>query len=448
MEMVNILVADDETNILRVIRSELENEGYNVDLAHDGDDAYEKLKRNKYDVVVLDIRMPKKDGFVLLKEAKSINPNTIVIMMTGYGTIADAVEAMKIGASDYLTKPFDNDELIFKIRQTLEIKTKTQSLKNCKDEAQVEIVGCSKEIENIKDMIQKVKDLSTTVLVTGESGTGKGVIAFELHNKSNRKNLPFIHVNCAALPSNLIESELFGHEKGAFTGAHESKKGKFELAENGTIFLDEISAMSLNLQAKLLTVLQNRQFERIGGVKTLHVKAKIIAATNENLENAVKNKKFRLDLFFRLNVISIECPPLRYRKRDIEPLAYSLLEKLNRKYNKRITEISPQVWTIFNEYEWPGNVRELENTLESAVALANNTKIDMNDLPLRIRSATEERTDLFIDSNINELEVNEIEVIKKALENQNGHRLKTAQDLGISRRSLQYKLKKYGLLTN
>jgi len=447
MERTKILVADDEMNILRVIRSELENEGYSVDLAHDGEEAYEKIQKNSYGVVVLDIRMPKRDGFLLLKEVKKIDLNTIVIMMTGYGTITDAVEAMKIGASDYLTKPFDNDELIFKVRQALEIKTKSQSIKSDDEESTVEFVGLSKEMENIKGMIEKVKHLSTTVLITGESGTGKGVIASELHHKSNRRNAPFIHVNCAALPSNLIESELFGHEKGAFTGAYESKKGKFELAGEGTIFLDEISAMSLNLQAKLLTVLQSRQFERIGGVKTLQVNARIIAATNENLENAVKNNKFRLDLFYRLNVISIECPPLRYRKKDIAPLSYALLNKLNKKYNKQITGISPQVLLIFNAYEWPGNVRELENTIECAVALANNSQIEEDDLPFRIRSAIGKRKGLFVENSINELEVSEIEVIKSALDNNDGHRLKTAQELGISRRSLQYKLKKYDLLT-
>ncbi|GAA0182800.1 nitrogen fixation sigma-54 dependent transcriptional regulator GnfM [Clostridium sediminicola] len=379
-----ILVSDDEVNILKVIREELESEGYEVDLAYDGEDANKKIRKNKYDVAILDIRMPKKDGIQVLKEMRSISPETIVIIMTAFGTIENAIEAIKIGAYDYLTKPFDSNELINKIQQALKIKEKRSYNVDTSEEKKVVLIGKSKEIERIKSKIEKIKDLQTTILLTGESGTGKGVVAQAIHFASNRNNLPFIHVNCAVLPENLIESELFGHEKGAFTGAFESKKGKFELAGKGTIFLDEINTLSPNLQAKLLTVLQEKRMEKIGGAKIIPVEARIIAATNENLEEAVRRKEFREDLFYRLNVITIECAPLRHRRKDIEVLTLYFLNNINRKFNKNVMEISSEVWHILKNYDWPGNVRELENALESAVALANNTTLYEKDLPLRI----------------------------------------------------------------
>ncbi|GAA0181444.1 nitrogen fixation sigma-54 dependent transcriptional regulator GnfM [Clostridium sediminicola] len=446
MHKKKILVADDEVNILKVIREELKSEGYEVDLAYDGEDANKKIRKNKYDVAILDIRMPKKDGIQVLKEMRSISPETIVIIMTAFGTIENAVEAIKIGAYDYLTKPFDSNELINKIQQALKIKEKRSYNVDTSEEKKVVLIGKSKEIERIKSKIEKIKDLQTTILLTGESGTGKGVVAQAIHFASNRNNLPFIHVNCAVLPENLIESELFGHEKGAFTGAFESKKGKFELAGKGTIFLDEINTLSPNLQAKLLTVLQEKRMEKIGGAKTILVEARIIAATNENLEEAVRRKEFREDLFYRLNVITIECAPLRHRRKDIEVLTLYFLNNINRKFNKNVMEISSEVWHILKNYDWPGNVRELENALESAVALANNTTLYEDDLPLRIIQKVERHKDLDTNDEMNVFKVQESKMIKKALEKHGGHREKTAKELGISRRTLQYKLKKFGLI--
>jgi transcriptional regulator with PAS, ATPase and Fis domain len=280
------------------------------------------------------------------------------------------------------------------------------------------------------------------VLLTGESGTGKGVMAREIHYASDRRELPFVHVNCAVLPPTLIESELFGHEKGAFTGATETKKGKLELAGKGTIFLDEIGTLALPLQAKLLTVLQERQMERVGGVKTIVFQARVIAATNVNLEEAVRRREFREDLFYRLNVISIECPPLRFRKEDIRPLAQYFLAKFNAKLGTDVRDISPAVWRTLERYEWPGNVRELENTLESAIALSSGPVLEEGDLPLRVRTRLNTAA---AGKAKGMLALQELEAIKQALAKYNGHREKTARELGISRRALQYKLNKFGL---
>ena len=446
MNKKKVLVADDEAIILKVIHQELINEGYEVDIVHDGEEACTKVREKKYDLVILDNKMPKVNGIDVLKKIKKFNPKIVVIMMTAFGTINNAVEAMKFGAYDYLTKPFDNNDLINKVSQAFKIADNLTYKSNNNKVYKNQIVGSSNEIMEIKKKIEKIKNLDTTILLTGESGTGKGVIASQIHNMSNRNKLPFIHVNCSVLPTNLIESELFGHEKGSFTGANESKKGKFELAEKGTIFLDEIGTLNHNVQAKLLTVLQEKKFEKIGSSKTVSVGARIIAATNLNLEEAVRMNKFREDLYYRLNVISIECPPLRYRKEDIEILVIHFMEILNKRLGKNIKEISSKVWDIFMNYKWPGNVRELENTLESAIALSSGTVLIEEDLPLRVRRKVRGKEDSIEYKEFGILEIQEIHAIKKALERHNGHRLKTAQDLDISRRTLQYKLKKFGLV--
>lgn len=441
----NILVADDEAVILKIIKEELISEGYRVDTASDGEEASIKVKEKEYDLLILDNKMPKMNGIDVLKEVKKFNPKIIVIMMTAFGTINNAVEAMKLGAYDYITKPFENNDLLYKVKQALKLKD-SMIYKSNKREEETQLLGSSKEIADIRKKINKIKNLYTTILLTGESGTGKGVIAREIHNLSSRSKEPFIHVNCAVLPANLIESELFGHEKGAFTGANESKQGKFELAAKGTIFLDEIGTLDHGLQAKLLTVLQEKKFEKIGATKTIPLKARIIAATNDNLEEAVKSRRFREDLYYRLNVISIECPPLRYRKKDIKELSLHFIEILNERLVKDIESISSEVWEIFMNYNWPGNVRELENTLESAIALSNSKILSKEDLPLRIRRKVNKLTKPFEESEHSILEIEEIKAIKKALERNNGHRERSAKELGISRRALQYKLKKFGLL--
>jgi DNA-binding NtrC family response regulator len=438
-----VLMADDEQIITSVLSRELVRGGYQVDVAHDGEEAYNQLQAKRYDVAIMDVRMPKRDGVSLLRHIKSTEPDTAVILMTAFGTIFNAVEAMKMGAYDYLAKPFENDELLVKVEQALRLKAKVRGgAPDCNGVEHVGLVGQSEVMMRLRAKIQKVRNRDTTVLLTGESGTGKGVVAKEIHYTSERRDQPFVHVNCAALPPTLIESELFGHEKGAFTGATEMKRGKLELSGKGTIFLDEIATLTFPLQAKLLSVLQERQMERVGGVNTIEFKARVIAATNINLEEAIRNKEFREDLFYRLNVISIECPPLRFRKEDIKPLVLYFLAKFNSKLGTDVRDVSPDTWKVLKRYEWPGNVRELENSLESAITLSNGSVLEVEDLPLRINarlsSTGAPKTDGI-------LALQELEAIKRALTKYNGHREKVARELGISRRTLQYKLNTFKL---
>jgi DNA-binding NtrC family response regulator len=440
-----ILVADDEVVILKILQNDLMNEGYSVDIVEDGEKAIDKIKHDNYDLIILDNKMPKKNGMDVLRYINIQKYNTIVIMMTAYGTITSAVEAMKLGAYDYISKPFDTSEIIKKVDKILSVEKKEISKMDFNN-GKNKFIGSSKEIATIKNKVNKIKDLDTTILITGESGTGKGVIAKEIHEVSYRNKKPFVHVNCAVLPANLIESELFGHTKGSFTGAVDEKKGKFELADEGTIFLDEISTLNHDLQAKLLTVLQEKKFEKIGSSKTIKVKARIIAATNTNLEEEVKANNFREDLYYRLNVINIECPPLRYRKDDIVELSMFLTNKINNHLHKDVELISDEVWDVFKSYHWPGNVRELENTLESTIALSDGKTLLKEDLPLRIKKKTKTIECSDADNHLGTLHNHEIVAIEEALQRNNGHREKTANELGISRRALQYKLKKLNLL--
>lgn len=455
MKKKKILIVDDEILILKILKQELGDSGYSVVLASDGEEAIEKFKKEEFDMVIVDNMMPKKSGIEVIKEIKKIKPNTIILMMTAFGSIKNAVEAIKEGAYDYITKPFENNDFVEKIKNILDNQNEIHQKKVEESEESKKLIGNGKEIIRIKKIIEKIKDLDTIVLLTGESGTGKGVIAREIYCRSNRSEMPFIHVNCAALPTNLIESELFGHEKGSFTGANETKIGKFESAENGTIFLDEIGTLDLNLQAKLLIVLQEKSFERIGSSVPRKLNARVIAATNINLEDAVQKRTFREDLFYRLNVVTIECCPLRYRKDEIEELSLGFIENINKRFKKTILSVSDEVWDVFKIYNWPGNIRELENTLECSIALASDQNLKVNDLPIRIiekikyikksRRMEESNVTLEITAKNYELEKQEIMGLKEALYKNNGHREKTANDLNISRRTLQYKLKKYGL---
>lgn len=439
-----VLVVDDESTIRRVLKFDLEQCGFKVFLAKDVVEALELFRINIFDVLILDVRMPGKDGFYALRKIKRLSQDIVIIMMTAYATIDGAVKAMKMGADDYISKPFDIEELIKKIEQHIKIKTKRQKQKSNPDNYESILIGSSAETQLVKNKINKVKNLETTVLITGESGTGKGIVAKEIHNSGRRKNLPFIHVDCAFLPPNLIESELFGYEKGAFTDASTLTKGKFELSGKGTIFLDEIGTLPLALQSKLLNVLQERYIYRIGGSEKIPIESRIIAATNENLEKAIRELKFREDLFYRLNVVRVECPPLRYRKEDIIELTYFFFEHYKTRNNIEINNIEEDVWEVLLEYEWPGNVRELENAIESAIVLCEDLNLKSSDLPLRIKN------NKFLESpkiNSTELSLKEQEMmlIIAALEKNKGHREKTAKELGISRRTLQYKLKELNI---
>lgn len=438
-----ILLIDDEEIILKVIREELRYEGYNVDTANDAETGYEMIQKQHYDLVLLDYQMPMKNGLELLVDIKALYPNLPAMIMTAFGSIDNAVEAMKLGAYDYVTKPFKDNELIVKIGQALLVNERLVVQEN-NEETETTIVGHHASVREIRKKISKVKNLDLTVLLTGDSGTGKGVIAREIHRIGDRAGRPFIHVNCAVLPSNLIESELFGHVKGAFTGASDHKVGKFELAKDGTIFLDEIGTLDQNMQAKLLTVLQEKRFEPIGAARSIEMKARVIAATNRNLEDAVENREFREDLYYRLNVIRIECPSLRFREDDIEELVHYFIKKSNRKMGRDIKLIDEPAMEALKCFKWPGNVRELENAIESAIALSEGETLMLEDLPIRMQRTSADffKTEL---KGKNLLEIKEIKEIEAALQRNKGHREKTAKSLGISRRSLQYKIKKFGL---
>ncbi|GAA0178596.1 sigma-54 dependent transcriptional regulator [Clostridium sediminicola] len=455
MKKKKILIVDDEILTLKILKEELSDIGYKVSISSDGEDAIKKFKKEDFDMVIVDNKMPKKSGIEVIKEIKKIKPNTIMLMMTAFGSINNAVEAMKEGAYDYITKPFENNDFVEKIKSILDNQKEIHQKKISESEENKKLIGSGKEIKRINKIIEKIKDLDTIVLLTGESGTGKGVLAREIHSRSSRREMPFVHLSCAALPANLMENELFGHEKGSFTGANERKIGKFESAGKGTIFLDEIGTLDLNLQAKLLIVLQEKAFERIGSSESRKLEARVIAATNVNLEDAVHKKIFREDLYYRLNVVAIECCPLRYRKDEIKELSLAFIESINKRFKKKILFVSEEVWDIFNIYNWPGNIRELENTLESSIALSSDEKLKVNDLPIRIvekvkyikktMKKEELKKALKDKDKKNKLENQEIRRLKEALYRNNGHREKTAKDLNISRRTLQYKLKKYSI---
>lgn len=448
-----ILVADDERFAANIIRKELIAEGYLVDVAYNGKDAIELYNAKKHDLLILDNRMPEKSGIEVLKYISSLDVQTDVILMTAFGTINDAVYAMKHGAIDYIQKPFDNDELVEKIKG---IFGDDSGIEKVSEKYHVEegrtLIGNSRVFLEFYGKLARIKDLPTTTLLIGESGTGKSAVAKELHRSSCRGNKPFIHLNCATLPSNLVESELFGHTKGSFTGASSDKKGKFEQVGEGTLFLDEISTLSVELQAKLLTVLQERQFEKIGGNKVFDFKGRIIAATNTNLAEAVKKGEFREDLFYRLNVITLECPPLRERKEDVEELFYYFLDKFKSLHEIEIMTVDKGLIDVLQVQPWKGNVRELENTVERLVAMNMDGHLSIKDLqndPFFFGVDTIQHPEKFgqerEESKPREQISDEYEELCYALKINNNHREKTANYLGISRRTLQYKIKKYNL---
>jgi len=389
MRNESILVVDDAPEIRFSMSEVLRCEGFTVDMACDGQEAIDKFSKNFFDIMITDIAMPKKDGMEVLSFLKEHSPETICIIITGFGTIHGAVEAMRQGAFDYLTKPIKLEEVIVVVDKALEVRELRRENRSLRQELRdihgfKHIVGDSKAMQKVFNLIEKVAGVNSTVLITGESGTGKELIAHAIHYASERKERPFVPVNCAAIPGELLESELFGHEKGAFTHAISTRIGRFELANKGTIFLDEIGEMDPALQVKLLRFLQERQFERVGGVKTIHVDARIIAAANIDLEEAVHKASFREDLYYRLNVIPIHIPPLRERPEDIPLLIQHFLLKFCSAKRTRIEGIEEDAIRCLESYDWPGNVRELENIIERMVILSNGPMITVRDLPNRI----------------------------------------------------------------
>src|SRR5215203_553032 len=385
--MGRILVADDHVSLRRGIVRALTDAQHDVDEAANGNIAIEKLHEGSYDVVLSDLKMGGSDGMDVLRTAKAMHPSTAVILMTAFGSIHTAVEAMKVGAFDFVQKPFEIEEMELKVDKAIahrRLKHEIEYLRHTQQDIYDfdRIVGASGALQRVLDIVKKVAKSNTTVLIRGETGTGKELIAGATHHNSLRNNRNFVKVNCAALQENLLESELFGHEKGAFTGADKQRIGRFEQADGGTLFLDEIGDMSANTQAKILRVLQEHEFERLGGTRTLRVDVRLIAATNRDLPAMVQAGQFREDLYYRLNVVSIEMPPLRERKDDIVPLAMSFIRRFAGELKKKIDGLEPEAQKLLMRYNWPGNIRELENTIERAILLADGTHITTEDLRL------------------------------------------------------------------
>lgn len=448
MQQKKVLVVDDEESVRQFLYDILTDANYQVETAVDGEECQEKLLTSKPDVLVTDIRMPQRDGFALLEQIKEMGLHTPVILMTAFGTTEVAIRAMKLGAFDYIVKPFDLDEFLVLVQRAA-AQTETEAAFRPIDQqdlgGEVNIIGNSPAMQIVYKDIGRVADSSATVLIQGESGTGKELVARAIHYNSSRRNRPFIKINCANLPDSLLESELFGYEKGAFTGASSTKVGKFELAHQGTIFFDEIGEISLATQAKLLRAIQEKEFDRVGGTTTIKVDARIIAATNRKLKESVKEGDFREDLFFRLNVVNIVIPPLRERREDIPPLVAFFLAKYNREFNRQVKGFSEDATKELLDYDWPGNVRELENVVERAIVMSRGAIIVPEDLQLGSReqklpnlSQETEEQNLPLKQIVADVERR---VILRALQENNWCRTTAAKILGINRRSLYAKMK-------
>ena len=448
----SILIADDEQNAREGLRRALEEEDRRVDTAYDGADAWEKLQKSSYDILITDVRMPGMDGMSLLEEAKKKDPKLEVIMLTAYGSIEMAVDAMKKGAFHYITKPINLDEVEVLLERVIEKKRIEYENEYHRETARSApalsgIVGKSKAIQHLTELIKQIAPTKATVLITGETGTGKELVARAIHELSPRKDRLFVPIHCAALAENLLESELFGHERGAFTGAVKQRKGRFEIANQGTLFLDEISEIDPGVQVKLLRVLQEKQFERVGGTETIKVDIRIVAATNRDLQQLVDEGSFREDLYYRLRVVSIHVPALRERKEDIPLLTDHFVNHFAREYGKEPPTVSPEVIRIFQQYEWPGNVRELQGVLESMVILARGPQLEKNNIPLEIRNESENEENELPAIEAGDATLADIEkrVILETLEKFDGNRTRTAEALGIGRRTLIRKLHEYGV---
>ncbi len=457
MKKGKILVADDNDLSRENLAQLLMDSDYEVKTVSDGREGIEAFLEDKFDLVITDLRMPNVDGMEFLKYIKDINKDNLVIMITGHGTINAAVIAMKMGAFDFITKPIKDDLVKLSVERAMsfaKLREENISLKeHLKDKQDFDkIIGYSDCMKKVFDTIDKVSNSDSTVLITGESGTGKELVARAIHFKSDRHNQPMIPVNCGAIPEDLLESELFGHEKGAFTGAIRNRMGRFELAQGGTIFLDEIGDMSPALQVKVLRVIQEKQFERIGGVKTITADVRIIAATNQNLEAAVAEKKFREDLFYRINVIPINLPPLRERGSDILILANHFLMTFNALKKKNVERFSPSALDYLMRYTWPGNVRELQNLIEMLVVMKEDGEITVEDLPAKIYNAQNENASaapvLFMESGIDFNDyIGQIEkdILLKALKLSGGVKNRAAKLLNLNRTTLVEKLKRLNI---
>jgi DNA-binding NtrC family response regulator len=454
--MSKILVIDDNPDILKLIVDILKSNDYEVTAAPGGEAGIRELESDNYAMVLTDLIMPDVSGMEVLEHLIAKSPKTMCIILTGHGSIKSSVEAIKKGAFDYITKPVSASDILLSVEKAFKFKSLAEENIRLKKELRgqykyTNLVGTSRAIKKIFDLIEKVADTDGTVLITGASGTGKELIARALHYNSSRSDKPLVVINCGAVPEALLESELFGHEKGAFTGAHKSRVGRFEMANCGTIFLDEIGEMSPSLQVKLLRVLQEQKFERVGGTKTIHVDLRIVAATNKNLTTAINKEKFREDLYYRLNVIPIKVPGLKQRKSDIPLLIDHFLKKFQKGSKKKITKFSPEVMDAMYAYDWPGNVRELENVIKRFTILCENSVVIFNDLPDSIRESSQsiqpvKEVILEKDLNLNEaVQSYEKRIILEALEQSSWVKSKAAKLLNINRTTLVAKIKKQNL---
>ena len=442
-EDARILVVDDEPIVCLSLANWLQEENYLTHSVHDGPSALTAVSEQQWDIVLLDLKMPGMDGLEVLRQIKKISPQTVVIMMTAYASVPSSVQAMKEGAYDYIVKPLDVEELTLMLRKVAEhqqLVTENILLrKRLTDRyAYGDIIGKSPAMQQIFEMIDTVADTNATVLVTGETGTGKELVARAIHTNSSRRYSPFIAVSCGALPDTLLESELFGYDKGAFTGADRVKKGRFELAHSGTLFLDEIGDISMRTQVKLLRVLQEKSFQRLGGTESLQVDVRLIAATNRDLQQAVNEGSFRSDLFYRLNVVNIHLPPLRERDKDIPLLVQHFMEKYNAEFAKKFDRVEQKAMDAMLNYHWPGNVRELENVIERAVVIDTGPEIQLRHLPfcnIEQPAGAQPQT----------LEQVEKLHIRSMLEQQGWNIAKTARLLNIDRTTLHKKIKKFSL---
>lgn len=448
----SILIVDDETDALDLMEELFLKHGYETFTARNGLEAMPIIAEHEPDILISDMVMPEMDGIKLLELVTKKYPDIAVIMITAHGTIETAVETMKKGAKDYILKPLRLDEILAKVETISQLKSLMKENQYLREKLSQKynfnnIIGKNSQMLELFDLIKDIAKTNSTVLITGESGTGKELIANAIHFNSDRIKKPFVKVNCGVLAENLLESELFGHVKGSFTGAIRDKLGRFELANGGTIFLDEIGDVTPNMQLKLLRVLQEGEFERVGGIETIKVDVRIIAATNRNLNEMMMKGQFRQDLYYRLNVIPLEVPPLRERKDDIPLLITHFLEKFNKQFNKKIDFIEDEVMRYLQNYSWPGNIRELENLLERAVVLNKTGKLTIKDFPL-IMSAQEGNieVELTTEGALTEIVDNyEKQIILKALRENNYNKLRTAEKLGIHRSTFMSKLKKYNI---
>jgi DNA-binding NtrC family response regulator len=438
-----LLIVDDELTVRESLQKWFEQDGYNADIAEDAYKALEKIEKESYGIVLLDIKMPGMNGLELQNKIKESAPDTIAIIMTAYAAVDTAITALKQGAFDYIVKPFNPEDLSRIVRNAikqLELKNENTQLKHKIRHLTYidDIIGESSQIKQVMELVKTVAPSDSTVVIRGESGTGKELIARAIHCHSPRRYFPIVPVNCGALSDNLLESELFGHEKGAFTGAHARRKGKFEMADQGTLFLDEIGNISQKMQMELLRVLESRQFHRLGGNQLIDVNIRLICATNQNLEKTVEEGTFREDLYYRINVFTIILPPLRERRSDIELLAQHFVSKYAATMNKSIHEISNSASDLLFNHDWPGNVRELENAIERAMVVGKPPSIKADDLPFQICQRDEESFDFSIAAA-------EKRQISKVLQKTGGNKSQAAKLLQIDRLTLYNKLKKYGL---